>query len=181
MVSFSDARVDPGHGRLVDSTHPPIKQRLLPEITSHIISYIIPKGGLTISNDPDRNSDFDTIISLLKTSIKIKNETWRQIYRQPLHLVITNGKQCACKTGGLYQTPLYRAARIPLSNWPVLNIHFAPDAKSRCSYFLSPGLLKLRSGESPLWEVQNVCSCVSEQSQLLGERLKDVEVESRPP
>ncbi|KAK5456980.1 hypothetical protein LTS15_004760 [Exophiala xenobiotica] len=169
-----------------NSTYPPPnKQRLLPEIISHIISFVIPNGGLTISNDPNRNSDFDTIISLLKTSIKIKDETLRQIYRQPLHIYITSGQDCTCRRllgwspdPHIFGFPLLRATSLPLGNWPILNIHFEPDAKSRRSYLLSPGLLKLRSGELPLWEVQNVCSCVCEQSKLLGERLKNAEVES---
>jgi len=139
MASFCDESVCSGHGRLNDPTHPhSSKLRLLPEIISHVISFVIPNDGLTISNEPDRNSDFDTIISLLKTSIKIKDETLRQIYRQPLYLVITSGQDCTCRRipgwspdPHIFEFPLLRAITLPLGNWPILHIHFAPG--SRCS------------------------------------------------
>jgi hypothetical protein len=183
MASFSDESIDSGHGRLVDSTHPPPnKQRLLPEIISHIISFVIPNGGLTISNDLDRNSDFDTIMSLLKTSIKIKNETLRQIYRQSLHLVIlmTSRKQCPsrrCETGGCGQGPLFRAARLPLSNWPVVNIHFAPVPGS--SSYHGPPSVKPLSLSNSTYQVDLACSRVKYQSAILAGWLKQYAVHEK--
>ncbi|KAJ9497339.1 hypothetical protein H2202_007143 [Exophiala xenobiotica] len=181
MASFSDESVDPGHGRLVDSTHPPNKQRLLPEIIPHIISFVIPNCGLTISNDSNRNSDFDTIISLLKTSIKIKNENLRQIYRQPLHLVITSGQDCTCRSllessRDTFEFPLRRATSLPLGNWPVLNIHFAPDPKSSCFYSQAYSRRVPDYGR-PTWQVDAAYTCVGSQSEILATWLREYAVD----
>jgi len=170
MASLRDESVDSMHGRLYGSTHPPpSKLRRLPEIISHIISFVIPNSGLTISNDPDCNSHFDTIISLLKTSIKTKNETLRQIYRQPLHICITSESTSWFRN--VSQSLLGRAASLPLSNWPVLNIPFTPVPGSPCLHTAPWDFISV-AREDHLFQMEAVYNCVVLLSEMLARHLK---------
>jgi hypothetical protein len=111
--------------------------RLPAEIISQILSYLVP-DGLQISNDPARESDIQTIRSLLKTSIAIKHELLRHIFRQPLFIYITNGKVCGCNRiyGRGWDEPvstllLKKISHLPLHRWPSITICFAPNSQEK--------------------------------------------------
>ncbi|KAK5296427.1 hypothetical protein LTR99_008794 [Exophiala xenobiotica] len=106
------------------------KPHLPYEIILHIISFLFPRGGLTISNDPAYDVDLFTVRSLLKTNLKIKSEVLQAIFSQPLRIYITNGKRCRCPTLGkpskLYKTPLGKAARLPFHRFSEIIVHMSP-------------------------------------------------------
>ncbi|KAK5287770.1 hypothetical protein LTR06_010232 [Exophiala xenobiotica] len=107
------------------------KPHLPYEIILHIISFLFPHEGLTISNDPAHNVDVFTVRSLLKTNLKIKSEVLQTIFSQPLRIHITNGKRCRCSAlenpSKLRRTPLGKAARLPFHRFSEILVHMSLD------------------------------------------------------
>ncbi|OAG39601.1 hypothetical protein AYO21_06245 [Fonsecaea monophora] len=117
------------------SPSPPRSNKLtLPEeITSRVISYIV-RDGLCISTDARHDIDVATIRCLMRTSVSVRRETLRQVFRQPLRFWLSGVKSCNCQP--LLESIghkecrctllLEKVARMPLMRWRRVVVHFVP-------------------------------------------------------
>ncbi|KIW88662.1 uncharacterized protein Z519_10708 [Cladophialophora bantiana CBS 173.52] len=107
---------------------------LLPEeITSRVIGCVV-GDGLRVSNGARYDVNLETIRSLLKTSVSIRRETLRQVFRRPLRFCLSGEKTCDCEP--LLESIghkecrctllLDKIVRLPLSKWTALVVHFVP-------------------------------------------------------
>ena len=56
--------------------------------------------GLRISHEDTYSVDLVTMQILLRTSKALKQETMRQLFKQPLHLILTTKKSGRCRVAG---------------------------------------------------------------------------------
>ncbi|KIW78147.1 hypothetical protein Z517_07980 [Fonsecaea pedrosoi CBS 271.37] len=132
------------------SPSPPRSKKLtLPEeITSRVISYIV-RDGLCISTDARHDIDVATIRCLMRTSVSVRRETLRQVFRQPLRFWLSGVKSCDCQP--LLESIghkecrctllLEKIARMPLMRWRRVVVHFVPVVSA---WGLGDGVATLR-------------------------------------
>ncbi|KIW35157.1 uncharacterized protein PV07_01872 [Cladophialophora immunda] len=135
--------------------HPPNRHILLPEeITSRIISYIV-GDGLRVSNGAWYDIELATIRALLASSVSVRRETLRQVFRRPLRFWLTGEKSCDCKP--LLESIghkecrctllLEKIVRLPLGRWTAIVVHFVPRPARGAGSGLDP--LPADQGEHP--------------------------------
>ena len=155
--------------------------RIPTEIVSQILSNLVP-DGLRLSNDPACESDMTTVRALLNTSIRIKHEMLRHIFRHPLHIHISNGEICDCERMRKGEIPLLiqKVSHLPLHRWLSVTVCFAPTTQEvscavdhgSASYatFLEAPAAE-HQGPSG-WEFMKAVDCVIRQSHQIGDALR---------
>ncbi|OQV02926.1 hypothetical protein CLAIMM_08040 [Cladophialophora immunda] len=162
---------------------------LLPfEILAQIISNVVPRDGLCVSNHPDYHSDFATIGSLLRVSVAVQNELLHRIFSLPLQVRISSGISCRCLFGveGFSKTRLGRAAVLPLGRFPEIVVTFVPRLLMvPCGYrSQTPFSVDFLSGHRGVLKFRTDIRCISRQSQDLAEALSrhpDTKADRTPP
>lgn len=66
------------------------------EVLLIVVEYFMPRTGISISNDPEKDTDIKTIRALLKTTRWVREEMLKRVFKNPLHLYISSGKRCRC-------------------------------------------------------------------------------------
>lgn len=155
--------------------------RVAPEIFQLILSYLI-ADGLQLSNDPEFESDIETIRSLLGTTRWTRNE----ILRRPLTIYITEGGNCGCEAVASMKshnisTPLAdRIRHIPLHLWPEVVLKIVPGVRHQpCTFDWTPMLGHLLDPEAeppdPMArEFMLAFYCVLQQSQIIALTIKAI-------
>ena len=97
------------------------------EVVSNIIFHIVAEG-FQISLNPSYESNKNDIRSLLRTSLQVKHETLRQIYRQPFIINLANPPDCGCKEQAPMVLPsiLKKVLPFPIAKWPRVLVRFLP-------------------------------------------------------
>ena len=130
----------------------PQTQQIPSDIIVEIISCVV-ADGLGISNDPAAaDVNIKNIQSLLKTTRAVSRETFRQVFRHPLHLYLFSVKTCPCEiAGGWVIAPQgcsvidhLRLLGLPLYKWTELAVHFNLNA---CEVSKPPRLPNTESAE----------------------------------
>ncbi|KAJ9603514.1 hypothetical protein H2200_011700 [Cladophialophora chaetospira] len=150
---------------------PPL--RLPDELLIKIVGLFVTESGICISNDPDYDVHLLTIRSLLQTCYMFRREVLARVFENPIHIYITSGHRCRCKTlkqrKNLLKAPLGKALRLPLVKWGEVIIHFVPNvnqnAGKQCLVEL-PKRLKTPPKDTDVeaLEMQSAVDCIARQS-----------------